>query len=195
MPYIKEHTQNLVLLQNEQRRNWREGNTPESLAQMIVEENEEKREHLELAELGEDPIEVASEYGDLFYLCIKYLKAEPNPSLEILGIMYQALEECSELGIDPEHVVLLKLHRNDVKYPGSMSNNEFSRDDERRFAKSMYRDMGGDALFFYAYMMNVEQMYPEFFQESKPSAIVPYTPPVNSIVVYQGGQPLSGAAG
>lgn len=184
MPYLSEHLQSLVLLQNEQRRNWREGDTPERLQDMLREENDEKEEHKELAMIGEDPIELVSEYGDLFYLFIKYLKAEPNPSLEMLRIVYTALEECSELGIDPEHAVLLKLHRNDVKYPGSMSNNGFTPGDERRYAKAMYKDMGGDGLFFYAYMMNVEEMYPELFIE-EPTEIVLYQAPVTSIVPYE----------
>lgn len=117
-----------VQSQNENRREWSSHDTPENLAEQILEESGELVDAIRNFDaLPHAEYEVVSEVGDILYLALKF---------------------CVEMGIDPAQAVELKLARNSVKYPDEFHSNGWDYDKAREVSKSLWEHLGGDDAFF-----------------------------------------------
>lgn len=150
---IPSHTRQIVIEQNQSRKHWREGDTPQIIDNMLLEEQAEMLEAVELAQIGESASALASELGDMGYLFVKRFQFEEPPSLEVMGAYYRTLEIADLAGIDLGEAVLMKCLRNDMKYMHMVSNNGYIPAEARRFSKDFWRELGGDSAFSHAYLM------------------------------------------
>lgn len=110
-----------VLAQNKEIKIFGE-DTPESLAQMIIDEAMELAQAIREAGVTDDMTEVASEVGDLGYLIIRV---------------------ADELGIPLASAIEMKILRNHAKYHGQP---------DAVTAKEAWKAGGGDGLWFQAYL-------------------------------------------
>jgi phosphoribosyl-ATP pyrophosphohydrolase len=123
-----------IALQNQNRREWVEHDTPHALAKQIHEEAEELVTAIENYDsLPQGVFEVASEVGDILYLTLKL---------------------CHDLGLDPAQVTEMKLLRNGAKYTDTFHNNGWGYDKAREMSKSLWDHLGGDATFWEWYMIS-----------------------------------------
>lgn len=136
-----------VVEQTDQKKLWVDNDTPEVVADMIVEEGRELIEAIQESMLSGDVFNVASEIGDVLYLSLKL---------------------CSLLGLVPEDVVKLKILRNDLKYPNDL-NSHGNYETQRRRSKDMWTAMGGDTAFSHAYLDVFSELEDE--EEVNPFAI------------------------
>lgn len=114
--------------QQQHRREWREGDSPEIIAERIVEEAQELVDSIQLFDLQEHPIlEMAGEIGDVLYL---------------VGSL------CAMVGIDAADALEQKVLRNAVKYPDTHLSNGWEREQAIYMAKSSYSAMGGDKAWY-----------------------------------------------
>lgn len=180
-----------VTKQHEHRASWLRTDTAAVIDAMIIQEGEvELEEAIEQCMIGAPPEFLISEIGDTLFLTIRRLTQFPNDPLSdrAEAAISRALGLCDELGINPNHTVLMKLLRNDLKYPHSISNNGFNQQEGIALSKAIYSAMtGGQGDYtFYAVWEAYGEQYCHDIPEPKPSmAIVPYAPPITSVVVYQ----------
>jgi len=147
MPQI-EAIREQVIFQNQNRSVWQEHDKQESLHAQIVEENEEL---LEAVEIDKPAFEVASEIGDIEYLCIKYEHSYGALPDELRYIRTWAWKLAELVGLDVYDCVEMKLIRNDLKYPAAILNNH-PYEEGMQIAKDNYKAMGGDAAFSHSYL-------------------------------------------
>lgn len=182
-----------ITKQHEHRASWLKTDTAAGIDAMILEEgNTELDEAIELCEIGAPPECVISELGDVIFLTIRRLTQYPNEPLPeaVSATIQRAFDLCDQLGVNPNHAALMKLLRNDLKYPHSISNNGFNQAEGVQLSKAIYSAMTGGKgdYMFYAvweqygeqYCHDVPETYPE-----PPKSIVPYQAPITSVVVYQ----------
>lgn len=143
MPNNYEKIKEQVIYQNDRRPVWNEHDTPENLAAYIKDENIEL---LAAIELDEPAFAVASELGDVEYLCIKYEHAEGELPDELRYIRYWAWKLAEYLGLNMADCVHMKIVRNDLKYPSSIVNN-YPYEQGRAMSKKLWSEAGGDAAF------------------------------------------------
>jgi len=142
-----------VINQNNARETWKKNDTAERVEQLIIEESNELREAVDLAMIGASAFIVASELGDVFYLLIKraFLSDEPIPTPVQNAVDYaREIAELTE--IDLNKAVLMKVLRNDMKYPASLSDGITPYKDSQNISKEQWREMGGDYKFSEMYL-------------------------------------------
>lgn len=150
-----------VIAQNKPRQEWTTTETPEELQRRICVEMEELEEAVDHCSfLGADPYALASEIGDVFYLAIKLeAKMGRKPLPQKTGACLLRAVEIAELcGLSINDCVTYKLWRNDYKYPLVPATEAVSYDRPNEISKKMYKDMGGEEAFNFAYMMNGEDI-------------------------------------
>lgn len=126
-----EHLRQLVDKQQEARNQWQEG-SPADVTRMLHEEVGELAHAIDNYDLLENGVfEVASELGDIMYLVMRLH---------------------SMTGLDPEKTLEMKIMRNSLKH-GEFFYNSFEQPDAYRYARNMWKMMGGDALFYQAYLV------------------------------------------
>lgn len=151
IPEFDPHTEEMVLLQHDQRKNWLENDTEEVVASMILDELQELDEAVVKAQIGDGPFEVVSEIGDIGYLFIRYksMNGEMNEQLS------QALEYCHYIceatGIVWDQAIMMKIWRNSLKYPTFLSNNGYTYAKSVQISKEQWRLLGGDQAFYIMY--------------------------------------------
>lgn len=123
-------TMTRVVDQTEQKKLWKDHDSPELMVSMMKEEVVELEEAIQDSLLSGDVFNVASEIGDILYLSLKL---------------------CHILGFVPEDVVDMKIVRNDLKYPNDM-NSYGDYASRRQQSKDMWTAMGGDVAFSHAYL-------------------------------------------
>lgn len=156
------HLRESVLDQNKFRTSWVEHDTVEHLTKLYWEEDLEYQEAKEKCMIGADPIEFASEAGDKGYLYIKLMdiaKGEIPPEIE--ADIARTYAECVELGFDLFKAVFYKIMRNDIKYPLMFARNGFGFEGSQRLSKQQYKELGGDSMFNFAYMMLADDLFSE----------------------------------
>ena len=142
-----------VINQNNERTTWKEHDTVERVERLIVEETEELKQAVELAMIGASSFEVASELGDVFYLLIKltFLSKEPIPLAVELAVNYaREIAELTE--IDLNEAVLMKILRNDMKYPSSVLDGSIPYETGQQKSKEQWKVLGGDYQFSEMYL-------------------------------------------
>jgi NTP pyrophosphatase (non-canonical NTP hydrolase) len=142
-----------VINQNNARETWKRNDTPQRVEQLIVEESEELKQAVELAMIGASAFELASELGDVFYLLIKrtFLSDEPIPLSVQMAINYaKKIAKLTE--IDLNKAVLMKVLRNDMKYPASLSDGKIPYKESQDISKEQWRAIGGDYKFSEMYL-------------------------------------------
>ena len=115
-----------ILEQNEKRALWGEYDTPDKLAQMLVEESKELFQAIQEAYITGDVFSVASEMGDIRYL------------LEKLADM---------IGIDTAEAAEMKIFRNSMKYGDHVMSNGRDLPTAQEVSKQAWKAMGGDYMF------------------------------------------------
>lgn len=138
-----------VLEQNRDRVVWQEHDNPQFFRDYI------KEEYVELAnELHPDNKEqtrwgIASEIGDIEYLCVRYqahIAPEELPN-EVQFFRSVAWELAKQLNLNVADCVHLKIIRNDLKYPMGITNmHEY--EEGRELSKKLWSLMGGDKAFY-----------------------------------------------
>lgn len=180
-----------ILKQQEHRPSWEKADSPEHLDDLIVQEAEiELEEAIELCELGAPPEFLISELGDGIYLTVR--RESKYPDIPMSERAARAVERvfalCDELGLNPNYMAMMKVLRNDWKYPHSISNNGFSYSEGMQFSKSLYSSLTGghgDYLFYAIWEAHGEQFCHDIPEQEPSKAIVPYVEPRKEIVVYQ----------
>lgn len=120
-----------IAQQNENRKLWKEGDTPEALIQMLYAELDELKAAIQEAYITGDVFSVASELGDVEYL------------VQRLG---------NEIGIDATTAALMKVNRNSAKYPDHIMSNGRDLEDATRVVKESWKAMGGDYSWSHVYL-------------------------------------------
>lgn len=157
---LSEHLKETVLEQNRFRSSWVENDSKTKLEGMYWEEHAEYLQAKELCSIGADPVEFVSEAGDKAYIFLKLVDyGSVDPA--IVADITNTLDECAALGVDIEKAVFFKIWRNDIKYPLMFSRNGFSYSQSREISRDQYKHMGGDKVFYFAYMMISDQLYPD----------------------------------
>lgn len=122
---------------------WQEADDAERIANMLLAEAQELVEAVVESLLSGDVFPVASEIGDLLYLCIRF---------------------CQFTGLDPADVLDMKTKRNSKKYDDAVCNNGYSPQEATRISKEGWRYFGGDKAFSHAYLdilADVEENEPQ----------------------------------
>lgn len=146
-------------MQNENRPSWDEHDTAASLEEFIRGENEELQGAIELCELGADPFEVIGEIGDIFYLWAKRKQLKEPVPVDIVDILTNAMQLCSELDLTPDECARFKYFRNIYKYPYEIASNGYSEKESIRLSKALYSSLiGGDKGFYHTYMMMADEL-------------------------------------
>lgn len=180
-----------ILKQQEHRASWEAADSPEHLDELIVAEAEiELEEAVELCMLGAPPEFLISEIGDGIYLSVR--RENKYPDVPMSDRATRALERvfslCDELGLNPNYMAMMKVLRNDIKYPHSISNNGFSYSEGMAFSKQLYSALTGgqgDYLFYALWEAHGEQFCHDVTEPEPQKAIVPYVEPRLEIVVFQ----------
>jgi NTP pyrophosphatase (non-canonical NTP hydrolase) len=120
-----------ILEQNEKRALWGEYDTPDKLAQMLVEESKELFQAIQEAYITGDVFSVASEIGDLRYL------------LEKLADM---------VGIDTAEAAEMKIWRNSEKFPDHLMSNGRGIKEAVALCRVLWESKGGDATWSHSYL-------------------------------------------
>lgn len=146
-----------ILKQHEHRPSWIKHDTPQVIDDLIREEGgTELQEAIELCMIGAPPEYLISELADTLYLAVRRNAAfpeEPVPD-DVAQIVQNAVDLCSDLGVDPSLAVMMKVLRNDLKYPHSISNNGLSYAEGAQLSKTLYLAMTngqGDYSFYLAW--------------------------------------------
>lgn len=144
-----EQVSRLVIEQNSSRKTWVE--QPTTFIEDYV--REEFRE-LELAQLPEekdwDRWEIISEIGDVEYLFIKLkdkLKEGEEMPADVLFFRNIARSMAEHINVDIADAVHLKVIRNDLKYPMSITNSH-EYEEGRTKSRELWEMMGGDKAFY-----------------------------------------------
>lgn len=152
--YITKKVSDLVSLQNEVRPGW--NSDPKFIIKYLIEEAEEADEAIEKALIGDGPMEFAGEVGDVVYLGVELLRIIDKPTqipLEVMKAWYRTVETALDVGINLNDAVLMKIFRNDLKYPLAFSNNGFKdSSDVRKYSKEQWAYMNGEVMFAIAFM-------------------------------------------
>jgi len=104
---------------------FKETNTPERIADMLVEEATELVSELKTAFITDDLTQVAGELGDVIYL---------------------ALKMADTLGLNADEVVQMKILRNKFKYANAINGEE---------AKRRWVEQGGDEIWYQLYLESI----------------------------------------
>jgi hypothetical protein len=152
---IKENIERIVLFQNEHHGRINDHDTPKIVEQLFLEEYKELLEAIELCKLGAPPLLVMNEIGDVGYLYIKVCSFGENIMIE--GIMAMVFEFCKKFEIDINACIRMKVLRNDVKYPLTLTNEAKNYDACIKKSKEQYELLGGDRLFYFMFMMIEEE--------------------------------------
>ena len=156
-PYHPEVTHH-VIEQNENRKHWQENDTDESLEQMMRDEFQEYLEALEKCQLGDDPFSFVSEAGDMGYLYVKRRRSGTPLPIDVVDMMIQVERDLASVGMTMEECITFKNWRNDYKYVSMATNNGYQPDQARSIIKEFWSHLGGDLVFYYAYMMMAEKL-------------------------------------
>lgn len=132
-----------VIHQNEKRHVWREHDTEPKIADYIRDENVEL---LAAIEIDDPAFAVASELGDIEYLCIKYEHSFGELPDDLRYIRHWAWQTAALTDLDMGECVRMKVVRNDLKYPESIVNN-YPYDEGRAISKRLWQQAGGDVAF------------------------------------------------
>lgn len=144
-----EQSHQLVIEQNKQRKVWAT-QPPEFLENYAREEFQELVEATWPQERDWDRWELASEIGDVEYLCVRLEQALPDGEqipADIFFFRRLAWNMASYMGINVADAVHMKVIRNDLKYPVSITNSH-EYDDGRDRSKKLWSLMGGDKAFY-----------------------------------------------
>lgn len=155
---LSEHLSQMVLSQNESRKNWVEHDTAPRLDDYIRAEYKEFEQEILKIDLGNDPIEIAGEIGDVLYLWEKRKKFQEPVPVDVVEMIMEVQEICRLTGLDPEDCVRMKAFRNDLKYPQVISNNGYGYERGRKLSKNMWGLMGGDFMFYAMYSEMAEEL-------------------------------------
>lgn len=138
----------LVIDQNEIRTTWGDNDTAQFLRDYFFEEWGELEEALLPPEREQCRWEVASELGDIEYLSIRYeqFTGEPLPA-DMLFFRTLAWQHATYMDINMGQAVHMKVVRNDLKYPVSITN-QFEYKKGREICKQLWENMGGDKEFY-----------------------------------------------
>ena len=157
MSYLTPESIELVTKQNIVRPNWNQN--PENISEMLLEENKERVEAAQIGMLGGEPMEYAGEVGDVLFLGVELLRVLDNPGavpLEVMRAWYKTVEQALDAHIDLTEAMLMKVHRNDLKYPLMML--EQHNGSGRRLSKEQWKAMDGEKMFAIAYMHMGEEL-------------------------------------
>lgn len=148
---VHPHVREIVIQQNEARKEWVKNDTPENLDRMIAEEWQEAEEALDYSYLGASAFLLASELGDVFYLFIKRVEYDEPITEEVATIIQNASRLAEDAEIDLTTAVLMKCLRNDQKHTHMMANNGYSHEQARSFNRELWSHIG-DAHWSHAYL-------------------------------------------
>lgn len=142
-----------IATQNGNRREWTIHDTPTVIEAYTLEEAQELTDAISLFFLIENPdFEIASEIGDVGYLCLKYQSAFGELPESMIGAWMFAQETAELAGLDMATCIEMKIERNSIKYPDHFSSNGWGYDMAREKSKTLYKTMGGDKAFYRWYM-------------------------------------------
>ena len=116
----------------------------------------ELHEAIDIVSIGGPVSELVSEIGDVLYIYLRRVERYPKVKLpgDVRGHVNYALELCQDLNINPNHAVLMKVLRNDLKYPQMAANNGYSYGLTVQLSKMIYKGItngDGDKRFYDVY--------------------------------------------
>lgn len=142
-----------ILQQHDNRREWTVNDTPEHLETITLGEYQELIEAIDSFFVLENPdFEVASEVGDVGYLCLLYQEKYGEMPESMAGAWQAAQETCDTTGLQMTDCIGMKVIRNSLKHNDYAYNKGWQYNQATDFAKSFWKDMGGDKQFYKAYM-------------------------------------------
>lgn len=148
-PYLTKQ----IIDQNESRVHWNENQNDQDIEGFMRTEYAEFLEAREMCMLGDDPFSLVSEAGDMGYLYIRRRFTNTPIPADIVDMMIDVERTLAEVGMSMEECLKFKAWRNDYKYPHVVTNNGYMPEKASKIAKEFWQYMGGDKVFYYAYMM------------------------------------------
>lgn len=138
--------------QNTNRREWSIHDTPAVIEAYTLEEKQELADAISLFYLIENPdFEVASEIGDVGYLCLKYQEAYGELPETMVAAWSFAQETADLVGLSVFDCIKLKVMRNSWKYSDYMMNNGYGYEEAVKLSKETWARFGGDKKFYEIY--------------------------------------------
>lgn len=155
---IPESIRRHVLENNYARRIFREGDTAESLDELILAEKQELLEEMQAAYIGGSATPLVFECADIFILGAKRYQFDLPVSKQVRGALHLAFNVCDLIGADPGIAMLAKDLRNDQKYPLNICNNGYEPEQAAQLAKAAWK-LIGDELFSVMYLEMGEALH------------------------------------
>lgn len=122
--------------------------------------------------IGADPSELFSESGDLVYLGVKRIVGYPTVPVpeDVQQILTHQVSFLIENGEPLDRPALMKVCRNDIKYPHIIASNGTPYPVVAQFSKSFYKDLTtgmGDKAFYEAWMNHGEEYVAHMLHEGQ----------------------------
>lgn len=144
-----------IVVQNDNRFAWKTYDNPQNIEEYTLEELKELQQAGEFFFLIENPdFEIASEVGDVVYLCLKYQEYYGDMTDSMVGAWNYAHDIAERVGLDVEQCVVMKILRNSVKYPDYLASNGITYNEARYKSKDLWSTLGGDKTFYRWYSTN-----------------------------------------